>query len=131
MLNKKKIRWMTRASIYEKREGKHDMKMNRYFLSDYVRLNVLINFVGVTIAYLILAGLYLLYKVEDVFRLITEMKIESLIKEIIVVYVIVLIVYTGFSILFYAWRYHVSSKRIKKYYRMLKLIDKYGQEDRR
>ena len=107
------------------------MKMNRYFLSDYVRLNVLINFVGVTIAYLILAGLYLLYKVEDVFRLITEMKIESLIKEIIVVYVIVLIVYTGFSILFYAWRYHVSSKRIKKYYRMLKLIDKYGQEDRR
>ncbi len=50
MLNEKKIRLMTRTAIYEKREGKEDLKVNSYCGSDYVRFNMLKTLIGVTIA---------------------------------------------------------------------------------
>ena len=49
MLNEEKIRWMTRASIYEKRQGHTDLERNEYFLGDYVRLHLLKNMIGRTL----------------------------------------------------------------------------------
>ena len=60
MLNEEKIRWMTKASIYEKRQGRIDLGRNEYFMGDYVRLHLLKNGISLTIAYILLAGLYFL-----------------------------------------------------------------------
>ena len=43
MLNEEKIRWMTKASIYEKRQGRIDLGRNEYFMGDYARLHLLNN----------------------------------------------------------------------------------------
>lgn len=127
MLNEEKIRWMTRASVYEKREGRTDLKRNEYFFGDYVRMNLLKNLVCVTIAYVFLVGLYALYKMEDIFAMISNMKIDLLVKEILLVYIILVIIYTGIGIILYSWQYQSSHKRVKKYYRMLQHIDKCGE----
>ncbi len=122
---------MTRASIYEKREGKKDIKKNEYFLSDYVRIYMLRNLLCVTIAYLLILALYAVNHVESIFEQIAAMQIGLLIREMVVIYVILIVIYAGISIIAYAWQYQTSHERIKKYYRMLKLIDKYGQEDKK
>ncbi len=120
---------MTRASIYEKREGKKDIQRNGYFFSDYVRLNLLKNIVTVSIAYLLILGLYGLMRVEELFQMVANLQIFMVFKEILLVYVIILVIHSGIGLILYAWQYQSSHDRIKKYYRMLKLIDKYGEEE--
>ena len=40
-------------SMYEKAEGKEDLKINRYCQGDYVRLNVLKTLIGATIGFVL------------------------------------------------------------------------------
>ena len=75
MLNEEKIRWMTRASIYEKRQGHTDLERNEYFLGDYVRLHLMKNMIGVTVAYILMVGLYAVCKIEDIFALAANMQL--------------------------------------------------------
>lgn len=129
MLNEEKVRWMTKASVYAKREGRTDLKRNEYFFGDYVRLHLLKNLVSVTIAYVLLAGIYMLYKIEDIFVMAANMQLMILLKEVLLVYIILVIIYTGVGIILYAWQYQSSRKRVKKYYRILRHIDQYGEQD--
>ena len=68
MLNEEKIRLMTRTAIYEKREGKEDMKVNQYSGSDYVRFNMLKTLIGVTISVFLCSCIYLMCISEDIFQ---------------------------------------------------------------
>jgi hypothetical protein len=130
MLNEKKIRWMTRASIYEKYDGREDLRHNDYFLSDYVRFGTLRNLVGVTLAYLFILGIVALYNLDSILTMAANLKLGLLIREIVLIYVVLLLIYAGISIIFYAWQYQSGKGRVRKYYRMLKLIEKYEQEEK-
>ena len=112
MLNEEKIRWMTRASIYEKRQGHTDLERNEYFLGDYVRL-------------------YAVCKIEDIFALAANMQLMVFLKEVLLVYLILALIYTGIGIIYYAWQYQSSHKQLKKYYRILRHIDQCGEKNSR
>lgn len=129
MLNEEKIRWMTKASIYEKRQGRVDLGRNEYFMGDYVRLHLLKNGISLTIAYILLVGLYVIYKIEDIFDMAANMQLGLLLKEMLLLYVILLVIYTGIGIAYYAWQYQSSSKQVKKYYRILRHIDQCGEKN--
>ncbi len=129
MLKEEKIRWMTKASIYEKREGRTDLKRNEYFFGDYVRIHLLKNLICVTIAYILLAGIYALYKIEDIFMMAANLQISTLLKEMVLIYLIIVIIYTAIGIILYSWRYQSSRKRVRRYYRILRHIDKIGEQD--
>ena len=98
MLNEEKIRWMTKASIYEKRQGRIDLGRNEYFMGDYVRLHLLKNGISLTIAYILLAGLYAVYKIEEIFDMAANMQLGLLLKEMLLLYIILLVIYTGIGI---------------------------------
>ena len=53
MLNTKKIRHMTNLAIYEKKEGREDIKLSTFYKSDYVRYHLLKTCISATIAYLL------------------------------------------------------------------------------
>lgn len=129
MLNNRKIHWMARASIYEKREGKTDLKRNEYFFSDYIRMNLLKHLVSVTVAYILIIGIFAVYQMETILDMATNLKLGVLFREAVLLYIVLLLIYTGISVVLYAWQYQRSRSRVKKYYRMLKLIEKYEQED--
>lgn len=129
MLNEEKIRWMTKASIYEKRQGRIDLGRNEYFMGDYVRLHLLKNGISLTIAYILLVGLYVVYKIEEIFDMAANMQLGLLLKEMLLFYVILLVIYTGIGIVYYAWQYQSSSKQVKKYYRILRHIDQCGEKN--
>ena len=129
MLNEEKIRWMTKASIYEKRQGRIDLGRNEYFMGDYVRLHLLKNGISLTIAYILLAGLYAVYKIEEIFDMAANMQLGLLLKEMLLLYIILLVIYTGIGVVYYSWQYQSSSKQVKKYYRILRHIDQCGEKN--
>ena len=129
MLNEEKIRWMTKASIYEKRQGRIDLGRNEYLMGDYVRLHLLKNGISLTIAYILLAGLYAVYKIEEIFDMAANMQLGLLLKEMLLLYIILLVIYTGIGIVYYSWQYQSSRKQVKKYYRILRHIDQCGEKN--
>ena len=113
MLNEEKIRWMTKASIYEKRQGRIDLGRNEYFMGDYVRLHLLKNGISLTIAYILLAGLYAVYKIVEIFDMAANMQLGLLLKEMLLLYIILLVIYTGIGIVYYSWQYQSSRKQVR------------------
>ena len=47
MLNNRKVRLMTKLAIYEKEDGKEDIRLGRYYRGDYVRYQLLKTIVAV------------------------------------------------------------------------------------
>jgi hypothetical protein len=131
MLNERKIRWMAQASIYQKNEGVQDLKENAFFASDFVRYNLLKTLLGVTVAYILILGIYAVCNMEQILSMAADFQLSDLFQQALRYYIILLIIYSLVSAVIYAWRYHKSHERVRTYYRMLKLIEKYGQEDRK
>lgn len=123
MLNEDKIRIMCRCARYEKGQGKEDLTVNRYYQGDYVRLNTLKTLIGVTIGFVLCLGLYLVLRAEYYMENIVGMDVAAFVRNILIAYVIVLIIFAVISILFYGWKYADSQKRVRWYYKDLKAIE--------
>jgi len=122
MLNQEKVKAMTKAAIYESREGKDDIKINEYSASDYVRYNMLKTLICVTFAFLFICGIYLIYTSEDIFQSILNINLVALGKLILLLYVLTIAAYIIISVVFYQYKYSKAAKRIKKYELLLKRI---------
>lgn len=126
MLNEKKIRLMARTAIYEKHEGKEDLKINQYCSSDYVRFNMLKTLIGVTIAVFLCSCIYVMYSSEDIFEIFFKVDLKALARLLLTAYFLSLVVYIIICILYYQYRYSRAKKRLKHYNRNLTLIEKYS-----
>lgn len=130
MLNNRKVRLMTRLAMYEQNEGRKDMKLSKYYKIDYARFNVLKTAVVVTIAYLVIVGLVLLYKLQYILDNILTVDYKSMGWTILGVYIGVMSFYIIVTLLGYSLRYRASRKKLGKYYRMLgKLKTMYNEEE--
>ena len=66
MLNEEKIRLMTGIAMYEKKAEKDVFPVTRYFKSDYVGSHMMRSFLIYTFLCVCLAGMWLLYQIEDI-----------------------------------------------------------------
>ena len=67
-VSKKKIKIMFRMASYESGVGKNDLKIVKYYKSDYIRLNILKSIVCMTCAYVLCLGLIVLYNFEEIVK---------------------------------------------------------------
>lgn len=51
MLDKRKIRLMTKLALYEQNEGREDMKISAYYKKDYVSMKMIATLIWTTIGY--------------------------------------------------------------------------------
>lgn len=130
MLNNRKIRLMTRLAMYEKNEGKDDLRLAKYYKTDYARFNVLKTGVVVTIAYVIIVGFVLLYKLQYILDNILNIDYKAMGWTILGVYIGVISFYIIITLLGYSLRYKASRKKLGRYYKMLgKLKEMYREEE--
>ena len=94
MLDKRKIRLMTRAAIYEKNYGEEDFKISSYYKKDYSSLNTWVTLIWITVGYGLAA------------------------------YVSLLIAYGIGAGSFYKNKHIKAKQRVKKYLRDLSRIEK-------
>ncbi|MBE5930427.1 MAG: hypothetical protein E7268_05100 [Lachnospiraceae bacterium] len=130
MLNNRKVRLMTRLAIYEQTEGKEDVRISKYFQTDYVRLNVLKTVVAITVGYLLIMLLLIVYHSEYLIREAVTLDYAGMVTRYVGIYIIVLTVYGALAMIGYMIKYRASRKKLAKYFRMLRrLRSLYREED--
>ena len=129
MVNMRKVRLMTKLAIYEKKEGKEDIKLGKYFRRDYVRLKILHNIVAVTIGYIMVLAMVMAYQMEYLIKEAVNLDYIGMGKTILGIYVIVVTVYIMAAMVGYGLYYDYSRKKLAKYFRMLRKLRSMYQEE--
>ena len=123
MLNERKIRLMTKLAIYEKKDGKEDLKLAKYYKGDYARLQAWKTGIAVTIAYVLLLVVAAVYKLEYFLDNAFIIDFKELGMKVLDIYVIVLTVYVVIAMLGYSLKYEKKKKKLAKYFRMLRKLN--------
>ena len=129
MLSNEKIKWMTRAALYEKKEGKGSIRINRFRKSDYISWNMIKSIVGMTMGYALVIFLYLLGVSDSMLDELTLRYVINIGMRFLFVYLVLLVI-TGFvSFLIYYGRYEQAQKKTKLYTQYLKRISQIYQKE--
>ena len=130
MLNNKKIRIMTKLALYEQNEGKEDIKLGKYYKTDYVRLQVLKTAVCVTIGYLLILLMVGMYKAEYIISKLVTFNFVRIGQYLLGFYIMIMAVFITGSIIGYSLKYDNSRKSLSKYYKSLKKLSSFYQEEK-
>lgn len=126
MINERKVAAMTRMAAYEAGEGKKDFSICGYFRSDYVGFQLLKTWIGTTIAFGILAGIYLMYRMDEVMDSLYGLDAEGLLgmgKQVLIAYVIFCGVYLLATYIIAHVTYHRAFKSLARFDKALKVVD--------
>lgn len=129
MLDEKKIRLMTELAKYEKQHGKEDLRIARYYRSDYLGLSLFKNFFLASIGYLVILGLICSYFMDDLLDNIHRMNILLMGVAVIGGYIITLTVYSVVTYTIHSLRYSRSQRSVKEYQQKLKQLEEYYEKE--
>lgn len=115
MLDEKKIRLMTRLSIFEKHEKNRSLVYSRYFQSDYVRYNVLKTVVSATVVYWAIIAYYVFLNFEDVLAKFSEVDYFEIMYSLLGKYVLFCFIYAVIATLVYNFRYSRAKDGLIQY----------------
>ncbi|RHR31928.1 hypothetical protein DWX43_04560 [Clostridium sp. AF19-22AC] len=124
MLDKNRIRLMTKMAQYEKTLAPEDLKISSYYKKDYASLNTLITAIWVTAGYALVAGLVILCNVDALLKDLTVTKLIFIIAVALGAYIVLLVTYCVCAGSFYKSRHNKAKQRVKKYYRDLSRLGK-------
>ncbi|HJB00742.1 MAG TPA: hypothetical protein H9780_06220 [Candidatus Mediterraneibacter merdavium] len=124
MLDKGRIRLMTRASIYEKRHGGEDLKISGYYKKDYTSLNTWITLIWITIGYALVGGVIFLCYGDTLMEGLTIMRLFLYAAVAIGAYLVLLIIYGIGAGNFYAKKHTRAKQRVKRYLRDITRLQK-------
>ncbi len=130
MLNNRKIRLMTKLAVYEKNDGKEDIKLSKYYKTDYVRLQILKTILSVTVGYLLILLMIVIYKSEYLIANAVSLDYKTIGVTMLGTYIILLTVFIVGTLIGYSFKYDKSRKKLGKYYKTLKKLRMiYREED--
>ena len=123
MLNEERVILMTKLASYEQKKGKKNIRINKYFRSDYLVMQMLKTLLCTTIAYVLMTGLYLLYHFEELTENLYQMDLIGFVKQIVMLYGVFLVVSCVITYLVYSYRYVKARKSLKQFMNNLKKLD--------
>lgn len=132
MLDKRRIRLMTKAAVYEKEHAEEDVKISSYYKKDYASLNTWITLIWVAVGYVLAGGLAVICTADTLMEDLTIFKLIILAATAVCAYLALLIIYGIGAGKFYKKKHTRAKQRVKKYYRDLSRIEKmYEKENNR
>ena len=123
MLNEERVILMTKLASYEQKKGKKNIRINSYFRSDYLIMQMLKTLLCTTIAYALIAGLYLLYHFEELTANLYQMDLIGFVKQIVMLYGVFLVVSCVITYIVYSYRYMKARKSLKEFMNNLKKLN--------
>ncbi len=130
MIDEKRLRLMIRLARYEQEEGRENLKISKYYRRDYVGLALLKNLLLVTLAYLLLLTLLVVYHLDFLMNQLNEMSIRPLLITIALGYLFLLGLYSVIVYTISRLKYARAQTSIKTYYKGLsRLEESYRQQD--
>lgn len=129
MLDNQKIKIMTDLAIYEKKKGREDIKIARYYKTDYVRYKMITTLLTTSLGYALILALIFIYQLEHLIKQAVVLDYKSIGTKILGVYIIILVIYGAFALIGYSIKYDSSRKKLGKYYRKLRHLEaNYSEE---
>lgn len=132
MIRTNRVKTMTRAAIFEKREERRALYISRFFISDYIGLGVLKSIISITFAFILGICAWAVYHAEDLEEMITAMTLEGLIElgeKTLGWYILVLAGFLAITVTVCIVRYQKAQKRLKGYRSHLRKLMKSYQEE--
>ena len=130
MLNEEKVRTMIKLASYEQNEGKKYLTVSKYYRSDYIGLELIKNFFLITIAYILILAIGVGYFAEELLDNVNKMNLVGIGIGLIVVYLILVVLYSLVIYAIYSVKYSQAKKSVKKYYVQLgKIAQMYVEND--
>ena len=129
MLNTDKVRLMTKLALYETKEGKEDIRLSKYYKTDYVRYQVIKSIVCATIGYALILMLIFIYKSEEIIKNAVTLDYKTIGIVVLGIYIIIAALYGLGSSVGYAIKYDLSRKKLSRYYKLLKRLNKIYHEE--
>ena len=132
VINEKKVAVMTRMAAYEAGKGKKDREICGFFRSDYVGFQLLKTWIATTIAFCILAGIWLLYRIDEMTSIFYAMDLDALLalgRQALIAYIVLCGAYLLVSWLLAHVTYAKAHKASVAFDRMLNEIDGSEEEE--
>lgn len=131
MLDKNRIKLMTRMARYEKNAAPEDLKISTYYRKDYVSLNTLITALWATVGYALTAALIVAVNMETLLENLTMQKLMFLAAVAVGAYLVVLVIYCICAGSFYSSKHKKAKLRMKRYYRDLSRLGKIYMKEKK
>lgn len=128
MLDKRKIRLMTKSAVYEKHQGEEDLKIISYYKKDYTSLNTWITLLWITVGYVLAGGVVFMCFGETLMENLTITKLLVLSSVAVGVYLSLLIIYGIGAGNFYGQKYFRAKKGVKKYLLDISRLEKMNRK---
>lgn len=122
MLSQERIKLMIKMAAYEENEGKKYMSIGSYFRSDYMGMQVIRSVICGTLAFFLLAGLYVYYHFETMMQDIYKMDLLLLGRRVLFYYIVFIAAYSVITYVIYSFRYSRAKRSLKNYYYHLKQL---------
>lgn len=123
MLNQDKIVLMTKLASYEENDGKENVKIGKFFRADYIGWQILKSVVCATLAYIIIAAMWVIYDFEAFMINIYKTDIVEYGKEMLTQYICFVALFGVLTYVLYSYRYAKARKSLKLYYHNLKKLE--------
>ena len=130
MLDAEKIRLMTELAHYENEHGKEELKISRYYRSDYIGIGLLKNLLVISLGYILLWGLVVAYNLDFLLDNLHKLNFSLIILEIAIGYIVIVLVYSIITYVMRFSRYLKAKKSVQEYYTKLnELMQLYGESN--
>ena len=131
MINRDRVRTMTRLAIYEEGQGVADDKMHANFKQRYIVNNQALCPISGPIAFLLIVILYCCYYYDTLLIRVFENRIIGLVTTAVMLYAAFMIFFLAVTFFIYRWRFNATRNRLSRYRRRLDhLKQSYDREDR-
>lgn len=131
MLNESKVKMMTKMAIYEKHEGRRELKTARYFKTDYVALGILNTIIASTFAYVLIILLIALCNMQWLTDNVNKIDYASIGSRFVIYYIIYILFFSVLGGFVYAKKFDASRKDIRKFFSRLNKLETFYAKDRK
>lgn len=126
MLNEEKIKSMTKAAAFEMGAEKENLKINQYFRSDYLGLQMIKALFAYVVAFCLFVTIWLMMGSEEIMLHLTRADyLKKISKVLLVIFFVVLVLYEGLVYAHYSRKYRRMKDNIEGYQGYLKKISKF------
>ncbi|MBD5135782.1 MAG: hypothetical protein HDT39_07455 [Lachnospiraceae bacterium] len=130
MVNEDKVKLMTHLALYEQKESK-SIKMAKYFRDDYIGLNMLNTAILITVCYVFILLLGIIYRIDYLMNNITEIDIWGIGRKLVIIYIALLVIYMLLAYIVYSVKFRVAQESNKSYSEDLKKLCRMYKREKR
>ena len=131
MVNLERVKHQCQIAFYEQKEEKQNRGIGQYYRSDFIGKEIIKSIFTGTIAYGVMAVLWVMANMEAVLDSVNDLSIVYTVLVMILIYVGFIIVYLFATYILYALRYIKGKKKLEHYKEHLKALNQmYEREEK-